>query len=263
MANHGGGHNAGMWVFPETKNAAQDMVSKITARSGVVKLVLTISGLLLVLGIVGFILKAANFGFAESGPWGYYMAVFAFIFTITSGAPLVAVAFRFTKSHWRRPLSRVAELFSIIGIFNIIIFIPMMLALPDIQNVGYTPDAEGELAARRSIWLASDWVPYGAPHLWNMLGMVFLAINSVTILWLSLVPDMAQARSATTGFRRKVYTMLSGHWYGTKRQWMTQKVGLSLLGAFYFMMFIFVQFLIVSDYAMSLVAGWKDSILRH
>ena len=261
MSSHAGGRNAGMWVFPDTRTAARDMVAKITARSSVVNLVLIISGVLLALGIVGFIIKAASFGFDETGPWGYYMAVFAYIFMITSGAPLVAVAFRFTKSHWRRPLSRVAELFSIIGIFNIIIFIPMMLVLPDIQNLAYTPGAEGELAARRSIWLGLEGVPLGAPHWWDMLGMVSLAVTSLTILWLSLAPDMAQARASTTGFRRTVYTILSKHWYGTKRQWIHQKVGLSLLGAFYFMMFIFVQFLIVSDYAMSLVPGWKDSIL--
>ena len=36
---------------------------------------------------------------------------------------------------------------------------------------------------------------------------------------------------------------------------------MAILGAIYFMMLIFVQFLIVSDFAMSLVPGWKDSIL--
>jgi molybdopterin-containing oxidoreductase family membrane subunit len=54
---------------------------------------------------------------------------------------------------------------------------------------------------------------------------------------------------------------LASHWYGTKRQWIHQKASLAILGAFYFMMLIFVQFLIVSDYAMSLIPGWKDSIL--
>lgn len=43
-------------------------------------------------------------------------------------------------------------------------------------------------------------------------------------------------------------------------QWINQKAGLALLGAFYFMLLVFMQFTISSDYAQSLIPGWKDSI---
>jgi molybdopterin-containing oxidoreductase family membrane subunit len=104
-------------------------------------------------------------------------------------------------------------------------------------------------------------VPIGAPHWWDFLGLVALAVTSLAILWVSAVPDMAEARASSTGWRRLKYSLLAGHWYGTKKQWIHQKASLAILGAFYFMMLIFVQFLIVSDYAMSLIPGWKDSIL--
>jgi molybdopterin-containing oxidoreductase family membrane subunit len=104
-------------------------------------------------------------------------------------------------------------------------------------------------------------VPIGAPHWWDLLGLVALAVTSLAILWVSAVPDMAEARAGSSGLRRFKYTVLASHWYGTKRQWIHQKASLAILGAFYFMMLIFVQFLIVSDYAMSLIPGWKDSIL--
>ena len=189
------------------------------------------------------------------------MAAFSFVFMITSSAPLVACAFRFTKSHWRRPLSRVAELFAIIGVFNILLFIPMVITLPSIANPDFVPGAHGELAARRAIWLGSSGVPVGAPGVWNILSLVGLAVTSLGILWLSLMPDLAQSKHKVTGFRRTLYSALSGRWYGTKRQWNQQKAGLCLLGGFYFMLVVFVHFVIVSDYAMSLIAGWKDSIL--
>ena len=189
------------------------------------------------------------------------MAAFSFVFMITSSAPLVACAFRFTKSHWRRPLSRVAELFAIIGVFNILLFIPMVITLPSIANPDFVPGAHGELAARRAIWLGSSGVPVGAPGVWNILSLVGLAVTSLGILWLSLMPDLAHSKHKVTGFRRTRYSALSGRWYGTKRQWNQQKAGLCLLGGFYFMLVVFVHFVIVSDYAMSLIAGWKDSIL--
>ena len=183
------------------------------------------------------------------------MATFSFVFMVTSSAPIAAVAFRFTKSHWRRPLSRVSELFAVVGVLNIVLFIPMMFVLPSIGNpAGHV---EGQLEVRRTIWFEG---PIGAPHSWDLLGVIFLAVTAIAILWVSAMPDMAEHRLTATGFRRWVYTKLAGHWYGTRRQWNAQKVGLALLGALYFMLLIFVHFIISSDYAQSLIPGWKDSI---
>ena len=110
---------------------------------------------------------------------------------------------------------------------------------------------------RRTIWFEG---PIGAPHVWDFLGVASLTITSMAILWVSLMPDMAESRATATGFKGWLYNRLAGHWYGTKRQWNTQKAGLALLGAFYFMTMVFVHFLISSDYAQSLIPGWKDSI---
>ena len=261
-ANSGSGiYPADMWVFPQPERVTGDLISKSSSRSGPFTTAVTIAALLLVLGIGGFVFRAAGDGFSDYGPWGYYMAVFSFIFMVTGAAPLAAVAFRFTKSHWRRPLSRVSEMFALVGVLNVLLFIPMLLVLPSIANPDFIAGMEGQLAARRSIWLGTSGVPYGAPLWWDFLGVLSLAVTSLAILWLSALPDLAQARSGSTGFRRTFYGWLAGHWYGTKRQWTHQKAGLAMLGAFYFMMLVFVQFLMVSDFAMSLIPGWKDSIL--
>jgi molybdopterin-containing oxidoreductase family membrane subunit len=250
------GHNhAGMWVFPRAEEMTRDVASKTFAVPQKLAIALVLSGVLLVLGFIGFIARSVDDGFGDHGPWGYYAAIFSFLFMITGAAPLAAVAFRFTKSHWRRPLSRISELFSVVSIFTVLMFIPLMLVLPSIKNPGSGGD---QLEIRRTIWFEG---PIGSPHVWDVLGVVFLALTGLFILWLSATPDMAEARLTATGFRRKLYGLLAGHWYGTKRQWNTQKAGLAMLGAFYFMFLIYVQFIIVTDYAMSLVPGWKDSIL--
>jgi len=251
----GHGQHAGMWVFPDAAVMSQDLSAKTRSMPQPFTIALMVTGVLFIIGIVGFVARAADDGFGEIAPWGYYMAVFSFVFMISSGAPLVVVAFRITKSHWRRPLSRVGELFSIVGILNLLMFIPLMFLLPDMAN----PDGVvvGQLELRRTIWFEG---PIGSPHAWDLLGVAFLTITSLAILWLSAMPDMAESRGTATGFRGWVYNRLAGHWYGTKRQWNTQKAGLALLGAFYFMTMIFVHFLISSDYAQSLIPGWKDSI---
>jgi len=255
MAGSEHGIYAGMWVFPDPRVMTRDMAGKIASMPRMFTLALGIAGVLFALGIVGFVIRAIGDGFDDRAPWGYYLATFSFVFMVTSAAPIAAVAFRFTKSHWRRPLSRVSELFAVVGILNILLFIPMMFVLPSIGNPA--GNVEGQLEVRRTIWFEA---PIGAPHSWDILGVIFLAVTAIAILWVSAMPDMAEHRLTATGFRRWVYTKLAGHWYGTRRQWNAQKAGLALLGALYFMLLIFVHFIVSSDYAQSLIPGWKDSI---
>ena len=251
----GNGHNhAGMWVFPRVEEVTQDLTRRTFAMPRRFRVALMAAGALLALGVIGFIVRAVDDGFGEHGPWGYYMAIFSFLFMVTGAAPLVAVAFRLTKNHWRRPLSRVSELFAVVGILNVLMFIPLMVVLPAINNPSF---AEGELEIRRTIWFE---VPIGAPSFWDILGVLGLSLLGLAILWLSATPDMAEARLRSAGFRRRVYGWLAGHWYGTKRQWVMQKAGLAVLGAFYFMFLVYVHFIISTDFGMSLVPGWKDSI---
>ena len=249
-------YGADMWVFPEASQVTREVSERTSAMPVAFGIGLTVSGLLLGLGIIGFVIRSMSDGYGAHGPWGYYAAVFAFVFMVTGTAPLAASIFRVTKSHWRRPLTRVSELFSLVGIFNILLFIPLMFVLPNFRNPGA---AENQLDLRRSIWFE---VPIGAnaPQWLDLLGIAGMALCALVILWMSAVPDMAQARLQATGFRRSLYGVLAGHWHGTKSQWLNQKAGLAMLGAFYFMLLVFMQFTISSDYAQSLIPGWKDSI---
>ena len=242
-----------MWVIPERPGLVADVTEKNQAGSSLLRMIFIAGGVLTILGIVGFVLKAATVGFSNHQAWGFYVAAFAFVFTLTASAPLAACAFRFTKSHWRRPLSRIAEIFSLVSIVNILLFIPALIALPDIGIM----TESGEQMVRRSIWFQELNNPAG----WLMAAMVGLAVCSLSILWLASMPDMAQSRGLVSGFKASLYERLAGGWYGTKRQWQIQKAGLAILGAFYFMLVVFVQFLIVSDFAMAMIPGWKDSIL--
>ena len=120
MAASEHGQHHGMWVFPDPRVMTRDMAGKIASMPRMFVVALVVSGILFTLGIIGFVIRAANDGFDDRAVWGYYLATFSFVFMVTSAAPIAAVAFRFTKSHWRRPLSRVSELFAVVGILNIL-----------------------------------------------------------------------------------------------------------------------------------------------
>jgi len=115
MAEHSNGRSpAGMWVFPQADQITAQVMERTTRRCKPYTIALVVAALLAALGVVGFLLRVAADGLDNYNAWGYYMAAFSFVFMVTSGAPLATAAFRFTKSHWRRPLSRVAELFAVV-----------------------------------------------------------------------------------------------------------------------------------------------------
>lgn len=212
---------------------------------------------LLSLGIVGFVVRAVDDGFSDSArpAWGYYAAMFGFLIVTAGSAPVVAVAFRWTKSHWRRPLSRASEMFALVGVFNLLWFIPLMFLLPGIDLNG-----DGEFVVgqdRRTIWFEG---PIGSPLWWDIFAVGFLAFCALAILWVSARPDLAAVGRLGTGRRARLAIRLSMGWRGTERDWKLQQASLAVLGAFYFMLLVFVHVLVSLDFSLSLVPGWKDSI---
>ncbi len=107
VAEHGHYHPE-MWVFPNPRQVTADVSAKSRAMPKAFTIALIVSAVMLGLGIIGFIARAAQDGFGDYAPWGYYMFIFSFVFMVTSTAPLASAIFRVTKSHWRRPLSRVS-----------------------------------------------------------------------------------------------------------------------------------------------------------
>ncbi|MBI2918702.1 MAG: hypothetical protein HYY01_12035 [Chloroflexi bacterium] len=202
-----------------------------------------ILGGLFAVGIVGFVLRLSG-GFEDRTAWGYYAALFSFLLTTAGSAPFVAIGLRLTRADWRRPIARAAELFGVVGLLLLLMFIPLLYLIPS---------AEG----RRTIWFGLA----GAPHLWDTLAVVLLVVCGLLMLYASAVPDLATARDASPpGPRRSVFAWLAGRWRGSARQWALQRGALTLLGAFYFTLLVLVQTLLSTDFAVSLVPGWKDPL---
>ena len=207
-----------------------------------------ILGSVFVIGIIALILRFIDgFGVSERAQWGYYSAMFAFLLITAGSAPLVAVGLRWTKNHWRRPFSRVSELYAAVGLLTILWFLPLMALLPPLEG-------------RRSLWVSDEFI--GVPLWWDFFAVLGLVVCGLTLLVLSAIPDMAVlARHGDDGPRARLLRSISGFWRGTQSQWNYHRIGLTALGAFYFMLLIMVQTMINVDFVMSLVPGWKDSIM--
>ena len=199
-------------------------------------------------GVVAFVVKSLDGGIQhnERYNWGYFSAISAFVLMAAGSAPLVATALRLTKNHWRRPFSRIAELYAIVGILVVFLYIPLLMMLPPIEG-------------RKTIWF-TDQFP-GVPVWWDFLGILFLAINGIALLIVSGIPDLAQAVSQSNGRKSAFLKPLVRWWKGSQQQWNIHRLSLISLGATYFLLLIIVQSLINVDFVMSLVPGWKDAIM--
>ena len=228
---------------------SHDLLERHQSSGALFKSAVALFAVLFLLGVVGFVIRVMD-GVSDRAIWGYYAAVFAFILTTAQAAPMVAIAPRIAKAHWRRPISRAAELWSAVGLLNLLLFIPLLWVLPDLKD------------GRRTLWFFGSGEPVNAfsPHIWATLALLALVVTGVALLWVSSLPDLALVRDHSTGWRQRWAARLAGRWNGTSRQWHMLDRRVGILGAFYFMMLVFVHFLISIDFAMALVPGWIDAL---
>ena len=136
-------------MVTETNNtkyskSTRELITTTTIAPKKVTLIVMILSVLSILGIIGIVLKILN-GFEDKSAWGYYAATISFLLTTAGAAPMVAIAPTIAKADWVRPITRIASLFSVVGIVTAIASIPLIFALPplivdEIRFIAFTTD---------------------------------------------------------------------------------------------------------------------------
>jgi Ni/Fe-hydrogenase subunit HybB-like protein len=226
--------------------AAQLLTRGRTAASGA-RLWILILLAVTVVGVVGVIGRIAS-GFDDRAAWGYYAAVVSFLLSTAAGAPMVSIAPTLARASWVRPVTRVSQLFAAVGVVTALLFIPLVFALPPLVEDG---------VRRRSIWFGA---PSLTPHIWGTVAILGLVLIGLALLWASSIPDLRAVAETATGLRRSMARRLAMGFIGTDTQWKALRMRIGVLGAFYFLFLIFTHIVFSADFAIALVAGWKDAI---
>ncbi|MDD9995071.1 MAG: hypothetical protein OXS35_04895, partial [Dehalococcoidia bacterium] len=119
--------------------------------------------------------------------------------------PMVAIAPRIAKGHWRRIISRPAELWSVAGLISLLLFIPLLWVLPGLED------------GRRSLWFYHPGDVFAhSPHLWTTLAIVALVVVGFALLWVSALPDFAllRDRAPRESAAGRRYRWLARGWIG-------------------------------------------------
>lgn len=226
------------------RELTSDVIGRLSEVQGKFRTWILILSVLSLLGVIGFIIRL-NDGFDDRSKWGYLAATLAYITTIFVAAPIISIGQRYIKSHWRRPMTRVSEIYAITGMLGLLLLLPALAALPPLEG-------------RADIWF--DW-PQWAPGGGNILAYGSLALCGIFLLWMLALPDLAAARDhLPESNRQKLISRLSLGWTGHIRQWRVHRWGLLTLGGCYILMFMLIQTLLTSDFSAGLLPGLKDAI---
>lgn len=134
--------------------------------------------------------------------WGVYISNFVFFVAISFVGSLTAAALRLSKSTWRTPLVRIAEIIAVAAIVMAGITIMIDMGRPDrLLNLF--------LFARLQ-----------SPITWDVIIVPTYIAVSVLILYIPLLPDLKimKERYKDQGFVGKLYKWFAINWKGTKSQ---------------------------------------------
>ena len=152
-----------------------------TAISSGLKLFMWILAVGSLLGIVGIVFRFINDDGRQD--WGYYAATLGWMITVFGGAPMVAIAPALTKANWARPVARIASLAAVATSVSALLLIPLVFKLPPLTEFS---EVLGDDVRRRSIWFDS---PAYAPHFWNVLSLMTLALVGIAMAYVMAIPD--------------------------------------------------------------------------
>ncbi len=241
---HGDGHHEPIPEPPSHREVALDALAKHQQVTPAYWRWVLLLGALSLLGVVGFVIRAGD-GFDEIKPWGYHVGTMAFIFSTFTAAPIVSAGLRLTKAHFRRPITRIAELHALSGLIVLLMLIPALRALPT-------------LIGRPDIWFDFG---LGSPDSWELVAMAAMLLAGVLLLWVVALPDLAAVRDhMPPSARQRLASMLSLGWVGNLRAWRVHYMGSLVLGGSFLLLYPLIQTLFSSDFHLSLVPGLKDAI---
>jgi molybdopterin-containing oxidoreductase family membrane subunit len=188
-------------------------------------------------------------GLRQPVMWATYITNFVFWVGIAHSGTLISAILFLFRSRWRTPVYRAAE--------TMTVFAVMTAGLFPLIHLG-------------RVWFFYWLLPYPnerglqpnfrSPLVWDAFAVSTYLIVSVTFLFLGLLPDVAAARDAARGWRRRFYTVLALGWHGTVEQWRHFSIAYLLLAGLATPLVISVHSVVSWDFAMAQLPGWHSTI---
>lgn len=215
-------------------------------------MLVVLGGLVIMWGVTwGF---QMNWGIGITGlnrpvEWALYIVNFVYFIGIGHAGTFISAALRVLKVEWRRPISRIAEVLTLFALTTAALF-PLvhlgrswkfywLIPYPNIRQL---------------------WPNFHSPLIWDMMAIFTYLTGSVIFVYLGLLPDLAMARDHSTGWRNRLYRLLSLGWRGTENEWAHHETAMNIFSYAIIPVMFSVHTIVSWDFAMALQPGWHSSI---
>jgi Ni/Fe-hydrogenase subunit HybB-like protein len=185
-------------------------------------------------------------GLTDRVMWGLYIANFVFFIGVSHAGTLISAILRVSHAGWRTPVTRMAELITVVAL--------VVGALLPIIDLG-RPDRV------LNILLHGRWQ---SPILWDVLAIGTYLVGSLIYLYLPLIPDLAVVRDRLAGKlsrpRRWVYTTLALGWTGSPPQRRHLTAAIGLMAVLIIPIAVSVHTVVSWIFGMTLRVGWDTAL---
>jgi len=181
-------------------------------------------------------------GLGKSVYWGIYITNFVFFVGISHAGTLISAILRISKAEWRRPITRSAEVITVMVLFFGVGSILIDLGRPDrMLNV--------ILHGR-----------FQSPLLWDVTSITTYLAGSIVYLYLPLIPDLALIRDRINGPWKLFYRFLALGYEGTARQRHLLEKLIAIMAVIIIPIAVSVHTVVSFVFAMTVQPMWHSAI---
>ncbi len=188
-------------------------------------------------------------GYGQPTLWAVYITDFVFWVGIAHSGTLISAVLFLFRTRWRTAVYRCAETMTVFAVLTAGLFPIVHLGRP---------------------WFFYWLCPYPnerylqpdfrSPLTWDFFAISTYLTTSTLFLSMGLIPDIANQRDISTGWRKKFYTVLACGWQGTDRQWRNFSMAYLLLAGFATPLVLSVHSVVSWDFATMQTPGMHSTI---
>ncbi|MBI2853187.1 MAG: polysulfide reductase NrfD [Chloroflexi bacterium] len=178
--------------------------------------------------------------------WGIYMVNFVFFIGISHAGTLISAILRVTQASWRTPITRMAEMITVVAI--------SIGALMPIIDMG-RPER---------VWHMIAFGRFQSPLLWDIISITSYLTGSLVYLYLPAIPDLALMRDRlgrdASAIKRKIYTWLAVGWRNTPEQRHRLEKAIGIMAVTIIPIAVSVHTVVSYVFSMTLRPGWNSTV---
>jgi len=181
--------------------------------------------------------------------WGTYLINFVFWVGIAHSGTLISAILHLFRAGWRNPIARAAETMTVFAVCIAGLF--PFIHLGRVWMVYYMLPYPNE----RTLW-----PNFQSPLVFDVIAISTYLIVSSLFWYTGLLPDLAIVRDRATGFRKKIFHIVSLGWTGRFEQWRHYTRAYLFFAALATPLVISVHSVVSWDFALGIIPGWHSTI---